>query len=110
MLGIPPGGGMDDLARLPGARTHQSGNRRPASSPHGTLRGSSSCRPNGLDSARCLVFRRNSVGFEPSLLKPESPFPRKRNCQSFLDNVVARDQRHLIAELPRRITRERPVR
>jgi hypothetical protein len=29
-------------------------------------------------------------------------------CQSFLDNVVA--QRHLIAELPRRITRERPVR
>jgi len=29
-------------------------------------------------------------------------------CQTFLDNVVA--QRHSIAELPRRITRERPVR
>jgi hypothetical protein len=28
-------------------------------------------------------------------------------CQSFLDNVVAQDQRHLIAELPRRITRVR---
>ena len=40
----------------------------------------------------------------------DSTAPMAPECQSFLDNVVARDQRHLIAELPRRITRERPVR
>jgi hypothetical protein len=34
--------------------------------------------------------------------------PMAPECQSFLDNVVA--QRHLIAEFPRWITRERPVR
>src|SRR4029077_17476102 len=40
----------------------------------------------------------------------DSTAPMAPACQSFLDSVVARDQRHLIAELPRRITRERPVR
>src|SRR5690349_3594486 len=40
----------------------------------------------------------------------DSTAPMAPASQSFLDNVVARDQRHLIAELPRRITRERPVR
>src|SRR5271167_3155267 len=39
-----------------------------------------------------------------------STAPMASACQSFLHNVVARDRRHLIAELPRRITRERPVR
>jgi hypothetical protein len=40
----------------------------------------------------------------------DSTAPMAPECQSFLDNVVAGDQRHLIAKLPRRITRERPVR
>src|SRR6202035_4797003 len=38
----------------------------------------------------------------------DSTAPMAPECQSFLDNVVA--HRHLIAELPRWITRERPVR
>ena len=38
----------------------------------------------------------------------DSTAPMAPECQSFLDNVVA--QGHLIAELPRWITRERPVR
>jgi hypothetical protein len=42
--------------------------------------------------------------------EPKRAAPMAPACQSFLDNVVARDRRHLIAELPRRITRERPVR
>ena len=40
----------------------------------------------------------------------DSTAPMAPECQSFLDNVVARDRRLSIAELPRWITRERPVR